>query len=59
MTIIINLKVPILLLNIAIKVNLVTITILGDLGQLIKKKKHIEEMEAIKIMKHIVNGFKE
>ncbi|CAK68742.1 unnamed protein product (macronuclear) [Paramecium tetraurelia] len=31
----------------------------GDLGQLIKKKQRIDEIEAIKIMKHIVNGFKE
>ncbi|CAD8074925.1 unnamed protein product [Paramecium sonneborni] len=31
----------------------------GDLGQLIKRKQRIDEIEAIKIMKHIVNGFKE
>ncbi|CAD8158675.1 unnamed protein product [Paramecium octaurelia] len=31
----------------------------GNLGQLIKRKQRIDEIEAIKIMKHIVNGFKE
>lgn len=32
---------------------------LGDLGELIKRCKKIPEIEAIKILKHILNGFKE